>query len=211
MLVSTTTQAPPRNSPPGGMYTKTGCLYSLKASTISEPNLSTSSNISLIPPENPRQLATMNNGRPSRFISRIAWAVLCEESGNQTWPACCSTRSCVSGEAGSAGVVFSTVRASTAMMPKGIPPSRARPVTTVFAHPETVSIHDPLSKIPVSAPFPQINSRGSYGTPLAGEYVTPRPIGSSGSTIGRRPFLLEGIKLNQSKIERTPSTSSFTT
>ena len=39
-------------------------------------------------PENPRQFAKMSIGNSSRLKSTMARAVLCAESGNQTWPAC---------------------------------------------------------------------------------------------------------------------------
>ena len=39
-------------------------------------------------PENPRQFAKMSKGNSSRLKSKMARAVLCAESGNQTWPAC---------------------------------------------------------------------------------------------------------------------------
>lgn len=50
--------------------------------------------------------------------------------------------------AGSAGVVASAVRVSVMMTPMGMPPSRARPTTTVLAHPARVSMKEPLSKNP---------------------------------------------------------------
>ena len=51
MVGSITTQDPPRNSPPGGMYTKTGLLYSTSASTICAPNFKTSWYMSRVPPK----------------------------------------------------------------------------------------------------------------------------------------------------------------
>ena len=38
-------------------------------------------------PENPRQFAKISKGNSSRLKSKMARAVLCAESGNQTWPA----------------------------------------------------------------------------------------------------------------------------
>lgn len=52
--------------------------------------------------------------------------------------------------AGSAGRLSSTVRVSTAITPTGIPPKRARPHTTVCAHGNKISSHDPRSKNPLS-------------------------------------------------------------
>ena len=49
-----------------------------------ECNIETYADAPLIPPENPLQLAKMNNGRSSRFMSSIACAVLKAESGYQT-------------------------------------------------------------------------------------------------------------------------------
>ena len=47
--------------------------------------------IPFMPPEKPLQLANTMRGRPSRFRSLMAWAVLKAESGNHTWPACWMT------------------------------------------------------------------------------------------------------------------------
>lgn len=44
--------------------------------------------VPFMPLEKPRQLAKINSGRCSRLKSRMAWAVLKAESGNQTCPAC---------------------------------------------------------------------------------------------------------------------------
>lgn len=104
-----------------------------------------------IPPEKPLQFANTMSGRRSRLKSLMAWAVLKAESGNHTWPACwrtwhfkrtqiqvntATTHSVIiqiynttitfdseSRFAGSAGTVSSTVRVSTAMTPRGIPPN----------------------------------------------------------------------------------------
>mmetsp|Transcript_29822 Transcript_29822/g.41222 ORF Transcript_29822/g.41222 Transcript_29822/m.41222 type:complete len:206 (-) Transcript_29822:5661-6278(-) len=149
MVGSTTTQAPPRSSPPGGMYTKTGWRYSRRESTIMAPNFNTSLYMSRVPPENPRQLAKMKSGSCSPLLkSRMAVAVLNAESGNHTWPACGRTTSDELGLAGSAGTNCSTDRVSTATMPTGTPPRRARPTTTVFPHPASVSTKESLSKRP---------------------------------------------------------------
>ena len=50
---------------------------------MNEPNFKTSSNMSLRPPEKPRQLASTSKGNASPVLkSWIAWAVLYAESGN---------------------------------------------------------------------------------------------------------------------------------
>ena len=54
------------------------------------------------------------------------------------------------GLAGSAGMVHSTERVSTAMTPQGIPPSLARPHTTVMAQLSSVSMNEPWSKNPLT-------------------------------------------------------------
>jgi len=41
-----------------------------------------------MPPEKPRQLANIISGSCSRLNIFMASAVLYDESGNQTWPAC---------------------------------------------------------------------------------------------------------------------------
>mmetsp|Transcript_128291 Transcript_128291/g.357090 ORF Transcript_128291/g.357090 Transcript_128291/m.357090 type:complete len:463 (-) Transcript_128291:740-2128(-) len=151
MAGSMTTQEPPRSSPPGGMYTKTGCRYSTRASTICAPNFSTSPYMSRVPPEKPRQLAKIITGRFSpRLKSRRAVAVLKALSGNHTCPACGSTTSRLCGFAGSAGTRRSTFRVSTAMTPMGMPPSFARPTTTLLPQPPKYSRKLPSSKNPVS-------------------------------------------------------------
>lgn len=55
-------------------------MTSAKYLKKSKPNV----NIPFIPPEKPRQLARMINGRPSCLKSLIHWAVLKEESGYHT-------------------------------------------------------------------------------------------------------------------------------
>lgn len=115
---SMTTQEPPRSSAWGGMYTRTGCLKSRRLSTMKAPNFSIWSYMSgrqkrlsgrapralqegwwhstatwvhwvpFMPLEKPLQLAKIISGRCSRLKSRMAWAVLKAESGNQTCPAC---------------------------------------------------------------------------------------------------------------------------
>ena len=132
---STTTQAPPRSSAFGGMYTNTGMSYFVSSSTIFAPNLRTSSYMSLVPPLKPRQFARIMSGSFSpRPKSAIACAVLWAESGYQTWPACGLIDSLESGFAGSAGTTASTVLVSTEITPKGMPPNFARPATTVLPH-----------------------------------------------------------------------------
>ncbi len=116
MVGSMTTHDPPLSSACGGMYTSTGCLYSLSPSTIYAPNFSTWSYMSedrralsvsrdhhsslkrillhflyhwpFIPPEKPLQLANTMSGSPSLLKSLMACAVLKAESGNHTCPAC---------------------------------------------------------------------------------------------------------------------------
>lgn len=126
-----------------------GCSYLTRASTMYDPYLRTSLYISFCPPENPLQFAKIINGNCSPLLkSLIACAVLKAELGYQTPPASLVICSAESGFAGSAGVMFSTDRVSTAMTPIGIPPRRARPTTTVFAHPPRVSTNESLSKRP---------------------------------------------------------------
>lgn len=67
-----------------------------------------------------------------------------------TCPACDTTLASESKLAGSAGKLSSTVRVSTAMTPTGIPPRRALPQTTVWAHDDIISSNEPLSKNPDS-------------------------------------------------------------
>ena len=120
-------------------------------STMKEPNLSTSSNMSLRPPEKPRQLARMTSGSPSPVLkSWMACAVLYAESGNQTWPACIAVVGFDSRLAGSARIVFSTRRFSVTITPTGMPPSRPRPTTTVLAQPASVSTNEPASSRPTA-------------------------------------------------------------
>ena len=73
---------------------------------------------------------------------------------------------------GSAGTCFMTVELSTAMTPTGTPPRRARPVTTVPAHPACASVQLPRSKRPVrteSGPArPAIAARASSFSPAPG-------------------------------------------
>mmetsp|Transcript_15342 Transcript_15342/g.33136 ORF Transcript_15342/g.33136 Transcript_15342/m.33136 type:complete len:257 (+) Transcript_15342:678-1448(+) len=189
MVGSTTTHAPPRSSPPGGMYTNTGCLYSRSASTIMAPYLSTSLYMSRVPPEKPRQLAKMNSGSCSPLLkSLIAVAVLKALSGNHTCPACVFTTSAEVGVAGSAGATCSTERVSTAMMPQGYPPRRARPTTTVLPQPPSVSTKEPWSKSPLchspsGVSTPASMWRGSYGV-LEGTKPTSRSTGSAVRTCG---------------------------
>lgn len=164
--------------------------------------------IPFIPPEKPLQLANTMRGRRSRLKSQMTWAVLKAESGNHTWPACCMTWNenteiqanvqsssslydiniwrvfvtldSESRLAGSAGTVNSTVRVSTAMTPRGIPPNlcsyisiinqldvhfsnvhaayeqiyRALPTTTVWAQDPMISMNEPWSKNPLcQVPF----------------------------------------------------------
>ena len=81
-------------------------------------------------------------------MSWIACAVLNAESGYHTPPACCTTTFSLCGIAGSAGVTLSTVRLSVAITPTGMPPSRARPVTTVRAQSARTSMKLPRSNSP---------------------------------------------------------------
>mmetsp|Transcript_12096 Transcript_12096/g.51970 ORF Transcript_12096/g.51970 Transcript_12096/m.51970 type:complete len:341 (+) Transcript_12096:260-1282(+) len=191
MVGSTTTHAPPLNSPFGGMYTNTGWRYTRSSSTIIAPNLRISPYMSRVPPENPRQLAKMISGKFSALLkSRIAVAVLCALSGNHTWPACAKTVSRDSGLAGSAGMRCSIRRVSTAITPMGTPPKRARPHTTDLPQSASVSVHEPLSKNPdvhsPSAPStPAIMCRGSYGV-LVGLNSILRSIGSALGSAGER-------------------------
>jgi hypothetical protein len=75
-------------------------------------------------------LAKIIKGNSSPAKSFTAVAVLWALSGNQTCPAWRETTSVDVGAAGSAGAVFSMVRSSVMMTPTGMPPNRARPVTT---------------------------------------------------------------------------------
>mmetsp|Transcript_11605 Transcript_11605/g.36759 ORF Transcript_11605/g.36759 Transcript_11605/m.36759 type:complete len:228 (-) Transcript_11605:630-1313(-) len=148
---STTTHEPPRSSPCGGMYTKTGASCLRSASTMYAPYLSTSPNMSRVPPEKPRQLAKMKTGSRSPWLkSERACAVLKAESGNHTCPACCNTISDEAGLAGSAGMRVSVMRVSTAITPTGWPPRRARPMTTDLPHCAWYSVNEPASKKPRS-------------------------------------------------------------
>mmetsp|Transcript_24814 Transcript_24814/g.42770 ORF Transcript_24814/g.42770 Transcript_24814/m.42770 type:complete len:215 (+) Transcript_24814:1208-1852(+) len=179
-----------------------------------EPNLRISSNMSRMPPENPRQLAKMNRGRPSRDMSAIAWDVLYAESGNHTWPACWTTASVDMGFAGSAGVTCSTERVSTAMKPTGMPPRRPRPVTTVLAQPARVSIMEPLSKKPdcqwpLESVTPASMWRESYGV-LVGRKEIGRLMGSTASMTGSAAPLRSGTNESQLRTWMTPSRSSLT-
>ena len=176
IVESITTHAPPRSSPSCGMYTNMGWLYSRSASTMYAPNLRISPYMSRTPPANPLKLANIMSGSSSLFISRILWAVLKAESGNQTYstqfsahitpiseeeekrqdlcsfvcvctcPACWMICCCESSNAGSGGKVFSTIRVSTATTPIGRPPRRARPVTTVRPQWARDSMKEPESK-----------------------------------------------------------------
>jgi hypothetical protein len=124
--------------------------YFVSSSTIFAPNFSTSSYMSLVPPEKPRQFARIISGNFSpRPKSAIACAVLCALSGYQTWPAWGLIDSLESGFAGSAGTTASTVLVSTEMTPNGMPPNFALPATTVLPQPAKVSVNEPLSNKPV--------------------------------------------------------------
>mmetsp|Transcript_3306 Transcript_3306/g.8560 ORF Transcript_3306/g.8560 Transcript_3306/m.8560 type:complete len:220 (+) Transcript_3306:837-1496(+) len=208
---SNTTHAPPRISAYGGMNTNTGCSYATKASTMREPYLSTSSNISRCPPENPLQLAKTMRGRSSVRKSLMACAVLYALLGNHTHPACCTTDSDAPTSAGSAGLIASAVRFSVATTPMGIPPKRARPTTTVLAHPARASVNDPRSKNPLLhsplsvSSHPSNKCRGSYGSPGDGANVIGRSTSSIPvmSVMGRSPPRLEGTYESQSTAEAT--------
>mmetsp|Transcript_25305 Transcript_25305/g.75302 ORF Transcript_25305/g.75302 Transcript_25305/m.75302 type:complete len:212 (+) Transcript_25305:1295-1930(+) len=157
----------------------------------------------------------MMSGRFSpRLKSRMAVAVLWALSGNQTWPACGSTTSWLSGLAGSAGTRRSTLRVSTAMTPMGMPPSLARPVTTLRPQPSRHSWKVPSSKKPESlAPsglvVPASMWRGSYGR-FDGVKVTSRETGSLGSRMAGMDFASLGTKESQSRMAVTPSWSLCT-
>mmetsp|Transcript_36878 Transcript_36878/g.91108 ORF Transcript_36878/g.91108 Transcript_36878/m.91108 type:complete len:476 (+) Transcript_36878:152-1579(+) len=208
MLESMTTQAPPRSSPPVGMYTKMGCLYSRRASTMYAPYLRISPYMSRRPPANPRQLAKMISGSPSRFMSPMACAVLNAESGNHTCPAWVSSAICAPSNAGSAGTVFSEVRVSTATAPMGRPPRRARPVTTLRPQSFITSMNEPRSKKCSSI------SRGSCGRlggvkPM-GRWMVSGMASRAGEENGRGPPRLAGMYDSQRRMELTPRTSSGT-
>mmetsp|Transcript_30542 Transcript_30542/g.53706 ORF Transcript_30542/g.53706 Transcript_30542/m.53706 type:complete len:268 (-) Transcript_30542:1971-2774(-) len=212
MVGSITTHAPPRSSPFGGMYTKTGMSCSRSASTIMAPNLSTSSYMSRVPPLKPRQFAKTMTGKRSPLKSRMACAVLKAESGYQTWPACMRTFSRLSGSAGSAGTRFSMARVSTAITPMGMPPSVARPATTLLPQPPRYSVKLPASKKPgmnePSAPVvPASILRGSYAV-LVGVKAMSRS--GESATVMREgiDFMSFGTKLSHCKILATPSSSS---
>mmetsp|Transcript_40106 Transcript_40106/g.95123 ORF Transcript_40106/g.95123 Transcript_40106/m.95123 type:complete len:289 (+) Transcript_40106:818-1684(+) len=189
----------------------TGCLYSRRASTILAPNLRISLAMSRVPPEKPRQLAKIISGRFSpRLKSAIACAVLNAESGNHTWPACCSTVSRESGLAGSAGRMRSERRVSTAMTPIGMPPRRARPTTTDLPHPARYSLKVPLSKKPDCHLSPSITPasmcRGSYGA-LVGTKSMSREMESVTGRIGGAEDASFGTNDSQSSMALTPSWS----
>mmetsp|Transcript_91067 Transcript_91067/g.278769 ORF Transcript_91067/g.278769 Transcript_91067/m.278769 type:complete len:261 (+) Transcript_91067:860-1642(+) len=194
---------------------KTGCLYSTRASTIWAPNLSTSWYMSRVPPEKPRQFAKIISGKFSpRLKSRIAVAVLEALSGNQTCPACGSRTSMLAGFAGSAGTRRSTFRVSTAMTPMGMPPSFARPTTTLLPQPSRYSWKLPSSKKPLTrAPsgprVPASMCRGSYGI-FVWVKATSLSTGSIGSKSGGGLAAVLGVYDNQSKMALTPSWSLCT-
>mmetsp|Transcript_92559 Transcript_92559/g.238984 ORF Transcript_92559/g.238984 Transcript_92559/m.238984 type:complete len:225 (-) Transcript_92559:4763-5437(-) len=170
--------------------------------------------MSRVPPEKPRQLAKMSSGKFSpRLKSRMAVAVLKALSGNQTWPAWGSITSWLSGFAGSAGILLSALRVSTAMTPMGMPPSLARPTTTLRPQPSKYSWKVPSSKKPVSLPsgvvVPASISRGSYGR-FDGVKVTSRSTGSVGGSTGDMEKASLGVKESQSRIALTPSWSLCT-
>mmetsp|Transcript_6101 Transcript_6101/g.24353 ORF Transcript_6101/g.24353 Transcript_6101/m.24353 type:complete len:267 (+) Transcript_6101:774-1574(+) len=146
MLVSMTTHAPPRSSPEGGMYTVTGCSYVLSASTMPEPCCKIPSYKSRRPPEKPRQQANTTTGSASLAMSSSACAVLAALSGYQTCPACSSSTSVAeSDRPGSPGTTFVTAVTCVAMTPTGMPPSVARPTTTVCAQLSMSSTKEPSS------------------------------------------------------------------
>ncbi|KAF9682553.1 hypothetical protein SADUNF_Sadunf05G0120900 [Salix dunnii] len=101
----------------------------------------------------------------------------------------------------------------SATIPTGIPPSLARPVTTVLAHPSNVSTKLSLSKIPPShlplpSKIPQIAARGSHE--VSGKYSTGLSGESDGLEMGSALPTQEGIQLSHFKIADTPSRSSET-
>mmetsp|Transcript_13554 Transcript_13554/g.50741 ORF Transcript_13554/g.50741 Transcript_13554/m.50741 type:complete len:260 (-) Transcript_13554:5713-6492(-) len=212
MLLSITTQAPPRSSPPHGMYTKMGEVYSRSASTMYAPYFRISPYISRSPPANPRQLAKIISGSPSRFISPIACAVLNALSGNHTCPGCCSSACCAPSNAGSAGTVFVDVRVSTATAPIGNPPRRARPVTTDVPQSVMVSMNDSWSKNLLSI---SLGSCGALvGVNPIGRCTVSNPQSGPGNRFREKgsaaPVRL-GTKESHRRTARTPLTSSWTT
>ncbi|KAJ6997737.1 hypothetical protein NC653_014092 [Populus alba x Populus x berolinensis] len=104
-------------------------------------------------------------------------------------------------------------QAVLATIPTGIPPSFARPVTTVLAQPSNVSTKLSLSKIPPShfplpSKIPQIAARGSHE--FSGKYSTGLSGESDGLKMGSAPPTQGGIQLSHFKIADTPSRSSET-
>ncbi|KAL3514072.1 hypothetical protein ACH5RR_026789 [Cinchona calisaya] len=65
-----------------GMYTKTGCLYALRFSTILDPAWRMPSNRSLCPLDKPLRFARMKSGSSSLLKSIHACTVFVVESGN---------------------------------------------------------------------------------------------------------------------------------
>mmetsp|Transcript_8566 Transcript_8566/g.34863 ORF Transcript_8566/g.34863 Transcript_8566/m.34863 type:complete len:267 (-) Transcript_8566:5720-6520(-) len=177
MVGSMTTHAPPRSSPSCGTYTNTGWRKVRSASTMYEPYLRISPNMSRRPPAKPRKLANIMSGRPSSLRSFIICTVLHALSGNHTVPACCSTWRCDPSKPGSAGTTFSVSRVSTAMAPMGVPPRRARPHTTVLPQPMRHSVNEPRSK------KSRTHVRGSLGARL-GTTISSRLDGSLGRRQG---------------------------
>mmetsp|Transcript_7900 Transcript_7900/g.29134 ORF Transcript_7900/g.29134 Transcript_7900/m.29134 type:complete len:204 (+) Transcript_7900:818-1429(+) len=170
--------------------------------------------MSRVPPLKPRQFAKMNKGKFSALLkSRIAVAVLCALSGNQTWPAWAKTASRDSGLAGSAGIRCSIKRVSTAMTPHGMPPRRARPVTTDLPQSGKVSVHELTSKKPFAKPpsvlTPASMLRGSYGV-FVGMNSILRSTGSEDLSAGDLDFDVAGTYDNHLRIDLTPSWSSAT-
>mmetsp|Transcript_30746 Transcript_30746/g.52577 ORF Transcript_30746/g.52577 Transcript_30746/m.52577 type:complete len:234 (-) Transcript_30746:5345-6046(-) len=207
---STTTHAPPRSSPLGGMYTKTGCLYLRRLSTMYAPNLRTSPNMSRVPPEKPRQLAKTMRGRFSAELkSATACAVLKAESGYQTCPAWARTDSREAGLAGSAGMRCSTSLVSTAITPIGTPPSLARPTTTDLPQSPRYSVKLPVSKkpdwkTPSGVVTPASMWRGSYGVDGTSKAMS-RVMGSDDGAATTCSDARRGTYDSQRRIFSTPS------
>ena len=151
----------------------------------------------------------MISGRPSRFMSPIACAVLNALSGNQTWPACCSSAICAPSKAGSAGTIFRASASPPRDGADGEPAQPARPVTTDRPQSVITSMNDPRSKKRRSI------SRGSCGAevgrePSMGRWMVSNWSPAPGTEQRRAPALGNVARANAGCCE-TPRTSSDTT
>ena len=139
-------------------------------------------------------------------MSPIACAVLNALSGNQTWPACCSSADSRPLSCGIRGDGPKLVRVSTATVPMGKPPSRARPVTTDRPQSVITSMNDPRSKNRASI------SRGSCGAEVGvnppGSVDGVELVGAGTERKRRAPA---HASASQRKMLETPRTSSDTT